>query len=451
MATSPFDFDLFVSHASEDKEHFVRPLVQMLADAGLDVWFDEATLRPGDSLIQSIERGLSRSRFGIVVLSPSFFAKRWPRAELDALTSRELATGERVLLPVWLDVDADQVRGYSLLLADRYAIVGNRGLEYVASAISQRVLPGGSPLVIAREVLADRGIATPPPSDPWWLDVVESSTEPDYINIHSGLFRWGFPLPPKEEDPTLRGRRLAQAVMRDDWVAEADRRPITQVTRPEIVHEFIREMPGLAETCHEHPHYLATYAPQLLIPGFGGEFELFFDEWLAHEQGRGRSLETLAWHLSDHSDQDPAQMACAFVQGELHGPQVKYFDEQIDYFFWALSSESAWMPAHARETLIRGMAMWRAWVPSGAQDDESFEVCDALLKALMSEQEGRGPASRGEVLPLLTSVAERSRVALELPEPAEELARRLIATGAVEMYAMDRAAKRRYTPDTPSS
>lgn len=266
MSTSPFDFDLFVSHASEDKEQFVRPLVQLLVDAGLDVWFDEVSLRLGDSLIQSIEKGLSRSRFGIVVLSPSFFAKRWPRKELDALTSRELATGERVLLPVWLDVDADQVREYSPLLADRYAIVGSRGLEYAASAISQRVRPGGSPLAIARELLADRGIATPPPSDPWWLDVVESSTEPDYIDIHSGLFRWGFPLPPNEEDATLRGRRLAQAVMRDDWMAEADRRPVSQITRPEVVHEFIREMPGLFETCLAYPRYLASYAPQLLIP-----------------------------------------------------------------------------------------------------------------------------------------------------------------------------------------
>jgi hypothetical protein len=449
MSTSPFDFDLFVSHASEDKERFVRPLVRLLEDAGLDVWFDEASLRPGDSLIQSIEKGLSRSRFGIVVLSPSFFDKRWPRAELDALTSRELATGERVLLPVWLDVDAVEVREYSPLLADRYAIVGSRGLEYVASAISQRVRPGGSPLAIARELLADRGIATPPPSDPWWLDVVESSTEPDYINIHSGLFRWGFPLPPSDEDATLRGRRLAQAVMRDDWMAEADRRPISQLTRPEVVHEFIREMPGLFDTCLAYPHYLGSYAPQLLIPGFGGPFESHFDDWLATEQGRNRgSLDTVAWHLADYSDQDAGSLACDYVQGELHGPQTMYFDEHIDYFFWALSSESEWMPTHARQTFIRGMAEWGVWAPSGAYDARN--ASEALLGALLRQREGRGPVSRDEVLPLLIPAAERSRVAVGLPESAEELARRLLATGAVELYGLDRQAKRSYDGGTSS-
>jgi len=105
-----FDYDLFISHTSDDKDAFVRPLVDRLLGEHLSVWYDEIELRPGDRLIQSIERGLSRSRFGLVVISPAFLARRWPRSELDALTNRELATGESVLLPIWLDVDADTVR-----------------------------------------------------------------------------------------------------------------------------------------------------------------------------------------------------------------------------------------------------------------------------------------------------------------------------------------------------
>jgi hypothetical protein len=437
-----FDFDVFVSHASEDKAGFVRPLVDQLADAGLSVWFDESTLRPGDSLVQSIEAGLARSRFGVVILSQAFFGRHWPRAELDGLTNRELATGERILLPVWLDVDADDVRGYSPLLADRYAIIGNRGVEYVASALARRIRPGGSPLAIARELLADRGLATPPPSDPWWLDVVESSTEPDYIDIHSGLLRWGFPLPPNESDATARGQRLAQAVMRDDWMAEADRRPIAQITEPEVVHAFIREMPGLLDTCMEWPSYLGAYAPQLLIRGFGGPFESLFDDWLARDQERGHSLDTIAWHLSDYSGRDTGRMACDYVQGELMGPSVKFYDEHIDYFFWALSERSAWLPEQARRVLVQGFCEWPVWPPNGPRS-VAHDASRRLLDALLDEDHA---VDLAEARSLLTEVAEISRHLVGLPEPADVLAERLVATGAIEAYRRDRAERLQDTP-----
>jgi hypothetical protein len=433
-----FDFDVFVAHASEDKARFVRPLVDRLSAAGLSVWFDESTLRAGDSLVQSIEAGLARSRFGIVVLSRAFFERRWPRAELDALTNRELATGEHVLLPVWLDVDAEEVRRYSPLLADRYAIVGSRGIDYVVSALSQRIRPGGSPLATARELLADRGLATPPPSDPWWLDVVESSAEPSYIDIHSGLLRWGFPLPPNDDDSLARGQRLAQAVMRDDWMAEADRRPITQITEPEVVHEFIREMPGLLETCMDFPRYLGAYAPQLLIPGFGGPFESLFDVWLADEQEQERSLDTIAWHLPDYAGLDAGSLACDYVQGELMGPSVMFYDEHIDYFFWALSDRSEWMPDHVRRMLVQGFCEWAVWPPTGrraSQHDPSRQ----LVKAMLDEDRA---IDATQLRTLLTAVAEVSRDVVGLSEPAELLAERLIETGAVEAYRRDRADRR---------
>ena len=80
---------MFVSHASEDKDAFVRPLVAALNAVGLKVWFDEQELRVGDSLRHSIDRGLARSRYGVVVISPAFLAKHWPQKELDGLVARE--------------------------------------------------------------------------------------------------------------------------------------------------------------------------------------------------------------------------------------------------------------------------------------------------------------------------------------------------------------------------
>ena len=67
--------DLFISHASEDKDEFVRPLANLLSQYGLDVWYDEFELRIGKSLSRSIDNGISNSNFGLIVLSESFFKK----------------------------------------------------------------------------------------------------------------------------------------------------------------------------------------------------------------------------------------------------------------------------------------------------------------------------------------------------------------------------------------
>lgn len=63
------EFDVFISHASEDKAEIARPLAESLARAGLRVWLDEFELQLGDSLREKIDQGLSLSRFGVVVLS----------------------------------------------------------------------------------------------------------------------------------------------------------------------------------------------------------------------------------------------------------------------------------------------------------------------------------------------------------------------------------------------
>lgn len=114
-------FDLFISHASEDKEAIARPLYAALTAAGVSVWFDEAELRLGDSLRRKIDDGLTRCRYGVVILSPRFFAKPWPQRELDGLVARETASGEEAILPIWHDVDHNAVLKYSSPLADRFA------------------------------------------------------------------------------------------------------------------------------------------------------------------------------------------------------------------------------------------------------------------------------------------------------------------------------------------
>jgi hypothetical protein len=71
-------YDLFLSHAHEDKNAIARPLYLALAREGISVWFDEAVLRMGDSLRRKIDEGLARCRYGVVILSPTFLSKQWP-------------------------------------------------------------------------------------------------------------------------------------------------------------------------------------------------------------------------------------------------------------------------------------------------------------------------------------------------------------------------------------
>ena len=83
------EWDVFISHASEDKDAIATPLAEALRAKGLRVWYDDFALKMGDSLRQSIDRGLARSRFGVVILSGYFFQKHWPQQELNGLATRE--------------------------------------------------------------------------------------------------------------------------------------------------------------------------------------------------------------------------------------------------------------------------------------------------------------------------------------------------------------------------
>lgn len=132
------NWDVFVSHASEDKDAFARPLADALQAKGLKVWFDESTLRLGDSLRRSIDRGLAQSKFGIVIVSPAFLSKEWPQRELDGLVARE-EEGQKVLLPIWHGISATDIRRHSPTLADRLAISSSKGLAEVVKAILEVV------------------------------------------------------------------------------------------------------------------------------------------------------------------------------------------------------------------------------------------------------------------------------------------------------------------------
>lgn len=113
-------YDVFISHASEDKDEVVRPLAQALKSEGLSVWYDEFELKIGDSLRRKIDKGLANSKFGIVVLSKEFIRKGWTNYELDGIITKSVG-GEQVILPIWHNITKKEVIEYSPSLADKLA------------------------------------------------------------------------------------------------------------------------------------------------------------------------------------------------------------------------------------------------------------------------------------------------------------------------------------------
>lgn len=127
--------DVFISYASADEDTFVKPLVAALGK-DLSVWYAPLKLRVGDKLRKTIDDGIANSRFGIVVLSHHYFAKHWPQEELEGLFNKEIE-GVKVILPVWHNINADEVRQYSPMLSGRVAAKTSDGLEVVVHQLRE--------------------------------------------------------------------------------------------------------------------------------------------------------------------------------------------------------------------------------------------------------------------------------------------------------------------------
>lgn len=134
------EYDVFISHASEDKENVVRPLAIALKNKGVSVWYDEFELKIGDSLRRKIDQGLSKSKFGIVVISKDFIQKGWTNYELDGLMTKAISC-QQTLLPIWHNITKQEVIDYSPSLADKVARnTSQETVEEIASEIAELII-----------------------------------------------------------------------------------------------------------------------------------------------------------------------------------------------------------------------------------------------------------------------------------------------------------------------
>jgi hypothetical protein len=465
-------YDVFICHASEDKDDFVRPLAERLRENRIEVWYDEFSLKVGDSIRRAIDIGLAKSRYGIVVLSKSFINKEWPQWELDGLVQRQNTAKANIILPIWYGITKKEVIAFSASLADKKAVIASKDLNYVVLEILKVVKPEGSTLLIARDRLLEFGFEPPVVTDDWWLDVVEYSGSNDVEGTFQeamGWGRWGFPLPPKGEKATEKGERLARTALQMLWQDKAERARISQITHPSEVLQFIAGEPGLALTCHEYLPYLATYAPQLTIKGFGGEFEEEFEAWykqslikqrrkhLAHDIS-GTALTTnrrppacdelLALRHRNFGYYRPEFVSVSFVQGDFMGPPVSVY-EIIDYIVWFLSEQSSWIPKKIHQFILEGFRNWPAWEWVGGIGANNYgfapnQLTGALFSAMLEAKKlSKFKLTQDCLVDIKTRFGYTADL-FGLSETSDILADRFVMGGFIATWIKRRLSKTKY-------
>jgi hypothetical protein len=431
-------YDVFICHASEDKDDFVRPLSELLAQQHIEVWYDEFSLSIGDSLSQKIDEGLAKSKFGIVVLSPSFFKKPWAKRELKGLTAREIFEKQDIILPIWHRVGLDEVIKYSPPLADKKAISSSDGISAVMRQLVRRLKPHESPLVVARDFLNSLKVDPPAISDEWWLDIIEYKEELRFPDTNMGRW-WIFPLPfPNEQRGRERGMNIASAALQMDWSFEAEELKISSLTDPADVHKFLRRWPGLLDCAKNNPGTLALYAPQLTIPGFDQDLEDVFDKLLnlppndrevdrAFTYGRHYTVndspplcgDVIAFRHPQFGNYTAGELAYWYF--ETHDASyIRHGCEQFAGLVWLFSKSSGWMPETHRNILIQGINERDQW----ARELYNHHIDNPFFDSLFSKKQKQFKLTK-TVKQGLLQIVDATKAELGITDSSDKIIARL--------------------------
>ena len=129
-----YKYDVFISHAVEDKIEIANELCKRLERAGLKVWYSGNELSIGDRIESMIQKGLEQSRFGIAVLTKHYIKKNWTMREFYSMLAKE-RDDRKVILPVLHDISISDLRAKDLTIADKFGISTANGLDHVVNRI----------------------------------------------------------------------------------------------------------------------------------------------------------------------------------------------------------------------------------------------------------------------------------------------------------------------------
>lgn len=139
-ATVPDLRDVFLCHAWDDRKDAAKELHDLLEAQGVSVWFSEKDVLLGSPLLREIDKGLARSRVGIVLVTPAFLNRVRGEGiadkELSALLARDL------LVPIVHDTTYEALREVSPLLGSRSGLsTTEESMKDVATKLVELVTP----------------------------------------------------------------------------------------------------------------------------------------------------------------------------------------------------------------------------------------------------------------------------------------------------------------------
>lgn len=226
MKDANYTYDVFISHAVEDKIPLANELAARLEQEGLKVWYSSNALRIGSSITQTIHEGLDNSRFGVVILSKTYLSKNWTIHEYFELMARH-REGKKTILPILLDVTAMDLAEKNLTMADLFAVPAERGLDYIVKTLLSEIRQETS--------LTDSQAKTSKPIVKWAIAAI-------LITLLTALAVLLLKKPDATTTPTQKELahlvaehvRLTQQKI-DNYLAEIRARPNTKAALPEDV------------------------------------------------------------------------------------------------------------------------------------------------------------------------------------------------------------------------
>lgn len=133
-----FEHDVFISFSGTERKQFVKPLAEYLQSQAIKVWYDESIIKPGTNINSALYSGLAQSRYFLVILSHSFFNRRWTQMELHTIVKMAKKT-EQVIIFIYYDIVADEVHKYFPEFSDIKALEKKNDIEVLASQIIELV------------------------------------------------------------------------------------------------------------------------------------------------------------------------------------------------------------------------------------------------------------------------------------------------------------------------
>jgi hypothetical protein len=130
--------DLFISHASADREQYILPLSHALTTHGVSFWLDVNEIDWGSNIVLKINEGLRNTRYALLCLSKNLLARPWPESEMSTVLSMQNDKGEQRLLPLILNSKEEVLDFYPFLAPLAYREF-SAGVDVLASELATLV------------------------------------------------------------------------------------------------------------------------------------------------------------------------------------------------------------------------------------------------------------------------------------------------------------------------